>query len=79
VDWWYWVAAGFVVAVVVLGVLRRGRQDDAAEEPVERPVVPPVRWTPYDYPMGPVSSWPHAVDRPEEVPSGSPADRSFPD
>ncbi len=77
-DVWTWVAVACIVGAVLLGMCRRPA-DDPVDEPAELPAVPPTRWTPYDYPMGPVSSWPHVVDRPEAVPSGSPADRSFVD
>ena len=68
---------GVVLLVLVPAALRtRGRQADDDDEIVDLPAVPPVRWTPYADPMGPVSGWPHVVDRPEEIPSGSPDDRS---
>ncbi len=76
VDLWLWIVVACVVGTVLLG-LRRRTVDDVADEPVDLPALPPRRWTPYDYPMGPVSGWPHVVDRPEEAPSRSPADRSF--
>jgi len=78
---WAWIVAVCVVGAVLLGFRRPAdeRADDDLDEPADVPVVPPVRWTPYDYPMGPVSAWPHVVDRPEAVPTGSPADRSFTD
>lgn len=75
-DLWLWIAAVCLVGTVLLG-LRRRPADDEPDEAVDVPAAPPTRWTPYDYPMGPVSGWPHLVDRPEEVPSRSPADRSF--
>ena len=76
-----WVVAGWVMALVAVRVWtsRQPPGEDVDDEPADIPVVPPVSWSPYDVPMGPVSSWPHAVDRPESVPSGSPADRSFPE
>lgn len=77
-ELWTWVVVTCVACVVVLGAvaLRFRRRPDVGG-PTDVPAVPPTRWTPYSHPMGPVSGWPHLVDRPETVPSRSPADRSF--
>jgi hypothetical protein len=75
VDLWLWIAVACAVGTVLLG-LRRPLVDDVADEPAH-PAPPATRGTPDDNPMGPVSDWPHLVDRPEEIPSRSPADRPF--
>ncbi|MCL2092269.1 MAG: hypothetical protein FWH11_13900 [Micrococcales bacterium] len=75
-DLWPWIVAACAVGVVLFGMRRRPAADEP-DEPADVPAVPPTRWTPYDHPMGPVSGWPHLVDRPEEVPSRSPTDRAF--
>lgn len=75
-ELWPWIVAACVVGAVLLGSRRRPA-DESDDKPADVPAVPPTCWTPYDYPMGPVSSWPHVVDRPEAVPTRSPADRSF--
>ena len=92
VELWSWIVVACVTCAVLLGLRRRADDDADAladdvladdaladDEPAAVPAVPPTRWTPYEYPMGPVSGWPHLVDRPEAVPTGSPADRSFVD
>jgi len=78
------VAVVVVVAgatTILLPLLRRApsptgptrpSDDDPAEPCAPVWCAPPRRWTPHDYPMGPVSGWPHLVDRPETVPTASP-------
>jgi len=66
-----------LVGAVLLALAAPHRHEwQPDDEPADLPAVPPVRWTPHAHPMGPVSGWPHVVDRPEEIPSGSPDDRS---
>ncbi|MCL2455486.1 MAG: hypothetical protein FWD18_09365 [Micrococcales bacterium] len=74
-HWWLWLVAACAVAGT-LGVLAASRRTTREEPVTVVRSAPPTLWTPYAHPMGPVSGWPHVVDRPEATPTGSPADRS---
>jgi hypothetical protein len=85
-DWAWPIAGGLVMLAWLTPLLSRSvERDDVDDDDDEQTdqddseegelLVAGRTWVPHDFPMGPVSGWPHAVDPPDSIPTRSPADR----